>query len=162
MRATTPRFRDGDTVGYFKVIRREGFAPHGGHAYLFRDLRCGHEKIGYDKAAQPYRGKHQVCECPLRRENYANEGYTAWLWRTPDGKKHAVLEHRIVMEGLIGRELLLEENVHHKNGNRADNRPENLELWNTSQPRGQRFEDKVEYAKAILALYEPTALREEV
>jgi hypothetical protein len=62
------------------------------------------------------------------------------------------------MEQHLGRELTADENVHHKNGVRGDNNLENLELWNTSQPAGQRPADKVEYAKAILRLYEPEAL----
>lgn len=63
------------------------------------------------------------------------------------------LQHRYVMEQKIGRRLLSEENVHHINGVRHDNRPENLELWNTSQPKGQRIEDKVAWAKHILDIY---------
>lgn len=66
----------------------------------------------------------------------------------------AIAEHRLVMEQHLGRQLRDEENVHHKNGVRDDNRLENLELWITSQPHGQRVEDIYEWAKSIVATYE--------
>lgn len=70
-------------------------------------------------------------------------------------KRLKMSEHRAVMEWMIGRPLFQDENVHHINGVRHDNRPENLELWSTKQPYGQRIEDKVAWAKELIERYEP-------
>jgi hypothetical protein len=62
-------------------------------------------------------------------------------------------EHRVMMERMIGRPLLSHETVHHKNGNRLDNRAENLELWSNRHGKGHRVADQIAFAKETLAIY---------
>ena len=86
----------------------------------------------------------------------ANNGYVM-IWKPKHKnttKKGYMGEHRFIISEHLGRPLYDCENVHHKNGDRQDNRIKNLELWNTMQPAGQRIEDKIKFAKEILKLYE--------
>jgi hypothetical protein len=108
---------------------------------------------------------HPVADAPIRAvtgDGFVKHGY--FQVPVPPELRHLtngetnVFEHRLVMALHLGRPLAPDENVHHRNGDRLDNRIENLELWSTSQPRGQRVADKVDYALGILRRYAPELL----
>ena len=74
------------------------------------------------------------------------------------GKREFQLEHRVIMSERMGRALLPEETVHHRNGIRHDNRIENLELWSGRHPKGARVEDQLVWAVETLRIYAPDLL----
>lgn len=102
---------------------------------------------------------HGSVELPQResraRWRIDDQGYRVRYW--PDhpcaNRGGRVKEHAVVMAAMLGRPLRPEETVHHRNGVRHDNRPENLELWASRHPKGQRVEDLVAFAREILDTY---------
>jgi HNH endonuclease len=106
-------------------------------------------------------GHHGPAERKIARKGKSKWRADAngYIFRTVDCDK--ILQHRLVMEEHLGRPLMPHENVHHKNGDRGDNRLSNLELWSKAQPAGQRIADKVAWAIELLELYAPEALSRE-
>lgn len=139
-----------------------------------------------EKAPRPEKCQGPDCSSPVRAKGYCPAHYRQWREgqdlapkrpQAPAGTGYinkdgyrviaSVLEHRTVMKGLLGRDLLSSETVHHVNGVRHDNRSDgplaidergrlrsgNLELWSHAHPRGQEIGPKLEYARGLLALY---------
>ncbi len=100
-----------------------------------------HQKNGYQIS---YCSEHWAAMCrgkykhPLGTRVEDSKGYMSVSTET--GMK---AEHRMVMVEKLGRELREAESVHHINGIRNDNRPENLELWVGPIRYGQRASDIV-------------------
>ena len=77
----------------------------------------------------------------------------------PNAEKSGYIpEHIMVMSDHLSRPIVNGETVHHKNGIRNDNRIENLELWASRHPKGQRISDQVAWAIELLKEYAPETL----
>jgi hypothetical protein len=111
-------------------------------------VQCGTERVKHLKS------KYCSRRCSMLARVNRNFGGPGGL---PDGSRSPAgagyvqikvngkwrLEHQHVMEQVLGRQLEKHERVHHKNGNRADNSPGNLELWKVKKkdPAGVRASD---------------------
>lgn len=122
---------------------------HCGRVYTQQKLcskQCKNEWV-----SKVYREKHGLPKITSRmRRKYVTLNIPA---QNGQPARKDVLEHRYVMTQHIGRELLPEETVHHRNGDRTNNSLENLELFSGRHGPGQRVIDKVTFAAEILRLY---------
>ena len=104
------------------------------HKKTFVEVLCTHCKKPFRKVST---SKTQTCSTHCSYEirrviggKYTTvQGYIAV--KQSDGRY--VLEHRILMEAKLGRKLLPNEQVHHINGNKQDNREENLVVITNSE-----------------------------
>lgn len=130
---------------------------------------CGKEKIV--RSTHLLSGKSRSCGCTSSEWNRSHTGKDGANWKGgrrvdeegyvqlyipshPNSKSNGYIrEHRVVMEEKLNRFLEKNENVHHINGNKQDNHPNNLELWITSQPPGQRVSDLVNWANQVIEKY---------
>lgn len=158
---------EGQIFGFLTIIREVQRKNPKNRRFLCK-CNCGTSKeVNLIHLTQ---GIVKSCGCFIRELNKSRtrEKSTNWkggriihdgyiLLYNPDHSRAKtngyVAEHILVMEKKLNRSLVKGENVHHLNGDRSDNRDENLELWSSSQPPGQRIEDKVKWAKEILKLY---------
>lgn len=145
-------------------IQKVGKYPPAECGVIEAGVKCTKQKAARDMCQMHYRRWTLYQDPTITKRNPNPKNPAKYRFKVARNHPNArsdgqIMEHRLVMSNHIGRALLPHENVHHINGNRHDNRIENLELWSHSQPPGQRVGDKVQWAVELLQTYAPEKLR---
>jgi len=125
---------------------------------------CGFCKEEFKAKRGQLSSKNKLKFCSTKCHGLWKRGANNPLYKTGEsinGNGYVVLSmngkrikrSRYIMGEYLNRKLLRHEEVHHKNGDKADDSLDNLELWSTSHPSGQRVEDKINWAISFLKLY---------
>lgn len=162
-------WRTGTTAGVDAPLRRW---THGSGTCSIERCELKARRLGMCNA-HAARAKHSDVEpasTPLRPKAKSGAGHVNKAgYRTFRIGGRNIAEHRLLAEQYLGRQLRPHEQVHHRNGQRAENTigpcftsprcdcpggvRHNLEFWSTLQP-GQRIADKIQWARELIATYE--------
>ncbi len=149
----------GRKIGRLCIVRKTDQKTYKGRPLYLCRCDCGNETLIQSASFTTTKSCGCIQQADVGHRILKTSGYYLIKVRK-DLKKmdNYKYEHVYVMEQNLGREIKKDETVHHINGIKTDNRIENLELWASNHPRGQRVSDLVEWAKTFLREYEPNAL----
>ena len=153
----------GQTFGKLTVVSLAGSNKRGNAKWLCK-CECGNEKViaggnltsGHTKSCGCIGSENrQLREKGIFTKRIDKHGYVYMYYpEHPNSRKGGkISEHTYVMSEYLGRPLKPNENVHHINGVKDDNRIENLELWCRQQPCGQRVNEKQAFYVEFISGY---------